>query len=43
MKGSLPSKPDRVQFELGYFFEAPTWKLVKINVKIAAAPEDEKE
>ncbi len=43
MKGSLPLKPDPVQFELGYLFEPPAWKLVKINVKISGATDDEKE
>ena len=43
MQGSLPLKPDRVQFELGYIFEPPVWKLVKINVKISGAADDEKE
>ncbi|MDQ6940744.1 MAG: hypothetical protein M3119_11370 [Verrucomicrobiota bacterium] len=42
MKGSLPAKPDRVQFEVGYIFEPPVWKLAKINVKISDTAEDEK-
>lgn len=43
VKGNLPAKPAPVQFELGYLFEAPAWKLVKVNVKISGEPEDEKE
>ncbi|MGZ4966900.1 MAG: hypothetical protein ACXV97_06975 [Chthoniobacterales bacterium] len=43
VSGSLPSEPSQVKFELGYIFESPAWKLVKINVKIGPAAEGEKD
>ena len=34
LKGSYPTRPSRVMFDLGYLFEGSEWKLVKINVNV---------
>ncbi|MCA1659987.1 MAG: hypothetical protein LC642_05550 [Verrucomicrobiaceae bacterium] len=40
LQGSFPTKPDKVRFDFGYLYEPPTWKLIKVNVKIDAAEEE---
>ncbi len=42
-KGTLPSKPSKVRFELGYIRELPDWKLVKINITVGRDAEEKKE
>lgn len=41
IKGTFATKPHQVLFQLGYIFEPPDWKLVKINVKVAKADDDD--
>ena len=36
LKGSFLTRPSKVGFNLAYLYEAPDWKLVKINVKVDA-------
>ncbi|CAN5524462.1 hypothetical protein BH20VER1_BH20VER1_11040 [soil metagenome] len=42
LNGFYKTKPNRVRFQLGYVFEEPEWKLVRVNVQVrpegAAAP-----
>jgi hypothetical protein len=42
VKGSFPPN-ERLRFDLAYIFEPPAWKLVKVNVKVRAAGEEEKD
>ncbi|HMG03808.1 MAG TPA: hypothetical protein VK581_00020 [Chthoniobacterales bacterium] len=37
LKGSYPTKPNKVFFELKYFYEDESWKVVGINVQLKAA------
>jgi hypothetical protein len=37
LKGSYPTKPNRVFFELKYVYEDESWKVVGINVQLKAA------
>jgi hypothetical protein len=34
LQGSYATKPSAIRFTLAYLFEAPEWRLVKINVKV---------
>ena len=34
LKGSYPTKPSKVMFDLAYLYEGSEWKLVKINVNV---------
>lgn len=34
VEGSYPTKPSQVHFKLAYIYEAPQWKLVKVNVRV---------
>jgi hypothetical protein len=39
LKGSYPTRPSKVIFDLAYLFEGTEWKLVKINVNVQPAGE----
>ncbi|CAN5243379.1 hypothetical protein BH20VER2_BH20VER2_08470 [soil metagenome] len=47
LNGFYATKPNRVRFQLGYLYEEPEWKLVRVNVQVrpegAAAPEGDGE
>ncbi|MFL6530903.1 MAG: hypothetical protein ACJ8KX_10575 [Chthoniobacterales bacterium] len=40
LEGSYATTPSAVRFNLGYIFEAPDWRLIKINVKVGKPPEE---
>ncbi|HEX8281561.1 MAG TPA: hypothetical protein VF551_09295, partial [Chthoniobacterales bacterium] len=40
VEGFYPTKPNRVRFKLGYLFETPEWRLIKINVKVSEEEEE---
>ena len=42
LKGSYPTRPSKVMFDLAYLYEANEWKLVKINVNVQPGAEAEK-
>jgi hypothetical protein len=42
IKGSYPTQPSKVFFELKYFYEDEAWKLVGINVQLKAADKADK-
>ena len=39
LKGFYPTPEAKIIFDLGYLFEAPEWKLIKINVNVQAPEE----
>jgi hypothetical protein len=41
LKGSYPTRPSRVMFDLAYLYEGDEWKLVKINVNVRPPDDDD--
>ncbi len=43
MEGLYPTRPHQLHFRLGYLFEEPNWRLVRIKVNIDSAEDDKEE